>query len=174
MVERTRFAPLLREQRACAASVGRGWGWGPFLEFVCFKCTLTPNPSPQVGGERTEFADCMISRRELVQLAAATAACLGANWTRALAQQKLGQADLLRFEPLGNVTIVHIADLHAQLLPVLLREPSSNIGVGASKGQVPHLSGPPCSTTTRSNRIRRKPTPSVLTISSRLRKATDA
>jgi S-sulfosulfanyl-L-cysteine sulfohydrolase len=83
----------------------------------------------------------MISRRELVQLAAATAACLGANWTRALAQQKLRQADLLRFEPLGNVTIVHVADLHAQLMPVLLREPSSNVGVGASKGQVPHLTG---------------------------------
>lgn len=83
----------------------------------------------------------MISRRDFVQLAAATAALLPAGWTRALAQQQLTQADLLRFEPLGNVTLVHIADIHAQLLPVLFREPSVNLGVGEVKGLVPHVTG---------------------------------
>jgi sulfur-oxidizing protein SoxB len=83
----------------------------------------------------------MISRREFVQLVAATAALLPAGWARALAQQRLTQDELLRFEPLGNVTLVHIADIHAQLLPVLFREPAANLGVGESKGLVPHVTG---------------------------------
>jgi S-sulfosulfanyl-L-cysteine sulfohydrolase len=63
------------------------------------------------------------------------------GWTRAFAQQQLRQADLLSFEALGNVTLVHIADLHAQLVPVYFREAAVNIGVGEAKGQVPHLTG---------------------------------
>jgi hypothetical protein len=54
--ERTPLAPLPREQRTSAASVGRGRGWGLFLPFVCSKRPPTPYPSPQGGGERTEFA----------------------------------------------------------------------------------------------------------------------
>jgi sulfur-oxidizing protein SoxB len=84
----------------------------------------------------------MISRREFVQLAAATAAILPAGWSRSLARQRLTQADLLHFEPLGNVTLVHLADLHGQLLPVYFREPSVNLGVGDVRGLVPHLTGP--------------------------------
>jgi len=83
----------------------------------------------------------MISRRDFIQLAAATAAILPAGWSSALAQQRLTQADLLRFEPLGNVTLVHIADIHAQLRPVYFREPSINLGTGEAKGLVPHLTG---------------------------------
>lgn len=83
----------------------------------------------------------MLSRREFLQVAAATAAMLPTGWGRALAQQRLTQSELLRFEPLGNVTLVHIADLHAQLVPIYFREPSVNLGVGAAKGLVPHLTG---------------------------------
>jgi sulfur-oxidizing protein SoxB len=83
----------------------------------------------------------MISRRDFVQLAAATAAILPAGWRSALAQQKLTQAELLRFEPLGNVTLIHIADLHAQLRPIYFREPSINLGTGDVRGLVPHLTG---------------------------------
>ena len=83
----------------------------------------------------------MISRREFLQVAAATAALTPAGWSRAFAQQRLTQADLLRFEPLGNVTLVHLADLHAQLKPVLFREPSVNIGAGEARGKVPHRTG---------------------------------
>jgi S-sulfosulfanyl-L-cysteine sulfohydrolase len=83
----------------------------------------------------------MISRRDFVQLAAATAALLPTGWSRAFAQQRLTQAELLRFEPVGNVTLVHVADIHGQLLPVLFREPSTNLGVGDAKGLVPHLTG---------------------------------
>jgi sulfur-oxidizing protein SoxB len=83
----------------------------------------------------------MLTRRDFLQSAAATAAILPGGWTRAFAQQRLTQDALLQFSPLGNVTLVHIADLHAQLQPVYFREPSLNIGVGSAKGVVPHLTG---------------------------------
>jgi sulfur-oxidizing protein SoxB len=65
----------------------------------------------------------MPSRRDFLQTAAALAALWPGSWSRAFAQQRLSQGDLLQFKPLGNVTLVHMADLHAQLVPVLLREP---------------------------------------------------
>jgi sulfur-oxidizing protein SoxB len=83
----------------------------------------------------------MISRRDFLQAAAATAAIWPHLSAGALAQQRLTQDELLRFDPLGNVTLVHIADLHAQLLPLWFREPSLNLGVGEAKGLVPHISG---------------------------------
>ena len=85
----------------------------------------------------------MLTRRDFLQLAAATAAlAAGAGgFSRALAQQRLTQEDLLRFEPLGQVTLLHFADIHAQLLPVHFREPEINLGVGEAKGQPPHLTG---------------------------------
>ncbi len=83
----------------------------------------------------------MLSRRDFLQVAAATAAIFHGDWTRAFAQQRLTQAELLKFEPVGNVTLVHIADLHGQLAPVLFREPAINLGVGDAKGLVPHVTG---------------------------------
>jgi sulfur-oxidizing protein SoxB len=83
----------------------------------------------------------MISRRDFLQLAAATAAIVPTGWRSAFAQQRLTQADLLRFEPLGNVTLVHITDIHAQLRPIYFREPSINLGTGEAKGLVPHITG---------------------------------
>ena len=83
----------------------------------------------------------MISRRDFVQLAAATAALVPTDWPRALAQQQITQAELLRFDAIGNVTLVHVSDIHGQLLPILFREPSINLGVGEVKGLVPHLTG---------------------------------
>ena len=83
----------------------------------------------------------MISRRELLQVAAAAATIAPVGWSRSFAQQRLTQADLLRFEPVGNVTLVHLTDIHAQLMPVLFREPSTNIGVGEARGKVPHITG---------------------------------
>jgi S-sulfosulfanyl-L-cysteine sulfohydrolase len=86
----------------------------------------------------------MISRRDFVTAASAAVLLAGSGWgemRRALAQGKLTQADLLRFEPVGNVTLIHLTDLHAQLVPVHSREPSINIGAGAARGQAPHLTG---------------------------------
>jgi S-sulfosulfanyl-L-cysteine sulfohydrolase len=83
----------------------------------------------------------MLSRRDFLQVAAATAAILPGGWTRSLAQQRLTQHELLRFDAVGNVTLVHIADIHAQLVPLLFREPSVNLGIGEAKGLVPHIPG---------------------------------
>ncbi len=60
---------------------------------------------------------------------------------RAAAQGKLSQTDLLQFDSVGTVTLVHITDLHGQLMPLHFREPSINIGVGENKGVVPHITG---------------------------------
>jgi len=85
----------------------------------------------------------MLTRRDFLQLAAATAALTAGagGLSRALAQQRLTQDDLLRFEPLGQVTLLHFTDIHAQLMPVYFREPEVNLGVGEAKGQPPHLTG---------------------------------
>ncbi|HTT47819.1 MAG TPA: thiosulfohydrolase SoxB [Pseudolabrys sp.] len=84
----------------------------------------------------------MITRREILQVGAATAALtIGGGFTRAMAQQKLSEAELLKFDALGNVTLLHVADIHGQLMPVYFREPSINLGVGEARGQPPHLTG---------------------------------
>ena len=85
----------------------------------------------------------MISRREFLQVASAIAALTasGGSFTRAVAQQKLTQADLLRFTPKGQVTILHMTDCHAQLVPVYYREPTDNLGVGEVRGLPPHITG---------------------------------
>lgn len=85
----------------------------------------------------------MISRREFLQATAVAAALTTSSGLgplgRAAAQQKLSQADILRFEPLGQVTILHVADIHAQLMPLQFREPAVNLGIGEAKGLPPHL-----------------------------------
>lgn len=85
----------------------------------------------------------MYSRREFLQVTAATAAILGTNtplgaWA---AGQKITQDQLLDFEAKGNVTLLHLTDIHAQLVPVYFREPSVNLGVGEVNGLVPHITG---------------------------------
>jgi sulfur-oxidizing protein SoxB len=83
----------------------------------------------------------MLSRRDFIQAASAAAAIMGSGLSRAAAQQRLTQADLLAFEPVGNVSLVHITDLHAQLVPLFFREPSVNLGVAGVKGLPPHITG---------------------------------
>lgn len=80
----------------------------------------------------------MITRRDLWAAAAALAS-VGAV-RRAAAAPVLTQDKLLEFAPVGQVTLLHITDLHAQLLPMNFREPSVNIGVGEALGRPPHLS----------------------------------
>ena len=41
----------------------------------------------------------------------------------------------------GNVTLFHITDCHAQLLPVYYREPSTRVSAGGSSGKPPYLAG---------------------------------
>ena len=85
----------------------------------------------------------MFSRRDFLQYAAATAAVTGLSTklTRVAAQQQLTQDDLLNFDSKGQLTLLHITDIHAQLKPVYFRPPSENYGVGAFEGIPPHLVG---------------------------------
>ena len=85
----------------------------------------------------------MISRRDFLAAGAAASAILTASGSGSLgplaAQARLSEADLLRFDPLGSLTILHVTDIHAQVMPLYFREPSVNLGVGEVKGKPPHL-----------------------------------
>ena len=87
----------------------------------------------------------MISRRDFLQASVAASAIVGTSgfgqWSRLAAQQALTQDQLLQFDPLGNVTLIHITDIHAQLKPVYFREPEINLGVGEVNGLPPHVTG---------------------------------
>ncbi len=82
-----------------------------------------------------------LSKREFLQVLGAASAAglnLGRHAQASAASAQQGLYDLPRF---GNVSLLHMTDCHAQLLPVHFREPSVNIGVGAMRGQLPHLVG---------------------------------
>ena len=87
----------------------------------------------------------MISRRDFLQVGMAASALIGADgfgqWSHLAAQQKLTQDQLLQFDTFGNVSLIHITDIHAQMKPIYFREPSVNLGVGGNKGAVPHVTG---------------------------------
>jgi len=85
----------------------------------------------------------MRSRREFLQMAAVSASYFTAipNFARAAAQQQLTQDDLLKFDSKGQVTLLHLTDMHGQLKPVYFRPPSENYGVGDFEGIPPHLVG---------------------------------
>ncbi|WP_425091920.1 thiosulfohydrolase SoxB [Tropicimonas sp. S265A] len=87
----------------------------------------------------------MISRRDFLQATVAASALYGAsgigNWSRLAAQQVLSQDDLLGFDTTGNVTLIHITDIHAQIRPLYFREPEINLGVGEVDGLPPHVTG---------------------------------
>ncbi len=87
----------------------------------------------------------MISRRDFLQVSMAASALVGTsgfgNWAKLAAQQSLTQDQLLDFDTFGNISLIHITDIHGQIKPIYFREPSVNIGVGGNKGAVPHVTG---------------------------------
>lgn len=87
----------------------------------------------------------MISRRDFLQASMAASAIYGASgfgaWGRLAAQQALTQDQLLQFDTFGNVSLIHVTDIHAQMKPIYFREPEINLGVGGNVGQVPHITG---------------------------------
>ncbi len=77
-----------------------------------------------------------IRRRDFLKFSGAAA--LAGSLPRRARSAEAGVYDLERF---GNARILHITDTHAQLLPGYFREPSVNLGVGATAGHPPHLVG---------------------------------
>ncbi len=82
-----------------------------------------------------------LSRREFMQIMAVAAAQgLPLTAGSALAAAASGTLyDLGKAQ--SNVTLMHITDCHAQLLPVYFREPDVNIGIADARGRPPHVVG---------------------------------
>src|SRR5574343_2065872 len=81
-----------------------------------------------------------MNRRDFLQVLAVAAAgglSLHSNPSEA-AKAAARMYDLPRF---GSVSLLHMTDCHAQLLPIHFREPDVNLGIGPMAGQVPHLVG---------------------------------
>jgi sulfur-oxidizing protein SoxB len=77
-----------------------------------------------------------MDRREFLETLAIAAAAGLPLGSRAAELDKF--YELPRF---GNVSLLHMTDCHAQLLPVYFREPNVNLGIGAAAGRPPHLVG---------------------------------
>lgn len=75
-----------------------------------------------------------MTRREFLHtLTAASAAGFALD-----GRAEVNPYELPRF---GNVSLLHLTDCHAQLLPGHFREPNINLGLGAHCGQPPHIVG---------------------------------
>ena len=81
-----------------------------------------------------------LSKREFLQVLAVAAAG-GMSLHSELAMAEKGAAKLYDLPKFGNVSLLHITDCHAQLLPIYFREPNVNLGFGDQFGKVPHLVG---------------------------------
>ena len=87
----------------------------------------------------------MISRRHFLQASIASSFIFNSlginNSSKVMAQQKISEKNLLDFKSFGNVSIMHITDIHGQLKPLYFREPDINLGVGNVLGKPPHITG---------------------------------
>ncbi|MCG6886599.1 MAG: thiosulfohydrolase SoxB [Proteobacteria bacterium] len=89
-----------------------------------------------------------INRREFIQVMgmAAAAGMLPAcdtktSGTAGVTKTSKAPKDAYALPKFGNVTLMHMTDCHAQLMPIYFREPSVNLGIGAAEGKPPHLVG---------------------------------
>ena len=80
----------------------------------------------------------ILTRREFSSVLTAAAVAGFPFGREASAQEAQRLYDVPRT---GNVHLLHMTDCHAQLKPIYFREPSINLGIGAMKGQLPHLVG---------------------------------
>ena len=82
-----------------------------------------------------------LERREFVGVLGA-AALAGFGFGRAGDAQAASPYDLPpAFKGPGSVSLLHLTDCHAQLLPLYFREPSVNLGVAGMSARLPHLVG---------------------------------
>jgi sulfur-oxidizing protein SoxB len=81
-----------------------------------------------------------MNRREFLQVMAVAAAG-GMSLHSEFALAEKGAAKLYDLPKFGNVSLLHMTDCHAQLLPIYFREPNVNLGFGDQFGKVPHLVG---------------------------------
>jgi sulfur-oxidizing protein SoxB len=82
-----------------------------------------------------------LSKREFLQVLSAAGAAGMALGPWAEADAAAAESALYELPRFGNVSLLHMTDCHAQLLPIRFREPSVNLGVAGMQGQLPHLVG---------------------------------
>ncbi|HEX5094211.1 MAG TPA: thiosulfohydrolase SoxB [Burkholderiales bacterium] len=80
-----------------------------------------------------------MQRREFLRMLAMAAAA-GAS-LRAGASDRQAADELYALPAFGQLSLLHVTDAHAQLLPTRYREPSMNLGGGGRTGTPPHIVG---------------------------------
>ena len=81
-----------------------------------------------------------MNRREFLNVLAA-AGVSGMAPTASFAQAERNAEQVYDAPAFGNVSLLHITDCHAQLLPIWFREPNVNLGVAGMMGKAPHVVG---------------------------------
>ncbi len=82
-----------------------------------------------------------LSKRDFLQVLASASVAGMALGRHAHADAATAEQGLYDLAPFGNVSLLHMTDCHAQLLPIHFREPSVNLGIAGMQGQLPHLVG---------------------------------
>jgi sulfur-oxidizing protein SoxB len=82
-----------------------------------------------------------LSKREFLQVMTAAGVAGMALGRHAHADAATAADQLYEVPRFGQVSLLHMTDCHAQLLPLHFREPSINLGIGSMRGQLPHLVG---------------------------------
>jgi sulfur-oxidizing protein SoxB len=82
-----------------------------------------------------------ISRREFLQMLAIASAAGVQLPGQAATKGSISAKKMYDVPRFGNVSLLHITDCHAQLMPIWFREPNINIGVGNMKSHAPHIVG---------------------------------
>jgi len=82
-----------------------------------------------------------ISRREFLQMLAVASAAGVQLPGQAATRSSITMKKMYDLPTFGNVSLLHITDCHAQLMPIWFREPNINIGVAGMKSKAPHIVG---------------------------------
>ena len=84
-----------------------------------------------------------LNRRQFMKLMAAAAAAgsVPAMYSARAFSQQTAPDGFYDAPMQGDARILHITDVHGQLLPVYFREPNVNLGVGEAFGRPPHTVG---------------------------------
>ncbi len=83
-----------------------------------------------------------LKRRQLIKLMGVGAAASSLPGCFINSSQAATQPDdFYRMDMQGNARILHITDVHGQLLPVYFREPNVNLGIGEAFARPPHVVG---------------------------------
>ena len=80
-----------------------------------------------------------LTRRDFLELAIVTGAYLTTNPVSALA--KMTYDDIMRFKPVGNVTLVFTTDMHAHLEPLYFAEPMNLVAPKSLQGKPGYITG---------------------------------